>query len=117
MKKTTTWSPDTCNCIINYEWDDTIPENVRSHRVTGIVKKCSFHQNTVDLQAHFDAILEENSRKNDAVKKVKQAHPGATINAVLDGNRDVVLDVKGSAIVDASAFAAGIGPKVKITLS
>lgn len=32
MKRITTWSPDTCNCVIEYEWDDTEDQNTRKHK-------------------------------------------------------------------------------------
>jgi hypothetical protein len=31
MIQTTTWRPDTCKCVITYQWDDTISENARTH--------------------------------------------------------------------------------------
>ncbi len=31
MKHITTWRPDTCECELHYEWDDTQPEDQRVH--------------------------------------------------------------------------------------
>lgn len=30
--KVTQWRPDTCNCIISYEWDETLPIENRVHQ-------------------------------------------------------------------------------------
>ena len=117
MKQTTTWHPDTCDCIINYEWDDTDPPETRVHTPTGIVKKCAFHQGTSDIKGHYDSVLEENVRKNVAIKKIKETYPAADVKFSLDNNRDVTLDVKGVVIPDTNALAASIGTKVKVTAS
>lgn len=29
--RTTRWKPDTCGCVIVYEWDDALDENARTH--------------------------------------------------------------------------------------
>jgi len=115
MKKITTWSPDTCDCVINYEWDDTTPEDTRTHTVSSVVKKCSFHEG-LNLSANYDAILEENTRKNLAIKKVKEIHPTADVKFSLDSNRDVTLSVKGVVVPDTNALEATLGAKVKVTL-
>jgi hypothetical protein len=31
MIQTTTWHPDTCECVIEYTWDDQQKEDVRKH--------------------------------------------------------------------------------------
>jgi hypothetical protein len=31
MIQTTTWRPDTCGCIISYQWDDAVPQATRTH--------------------------------------------------------------------------------------
>ena len=60
----TRWSPDTCGCVIEYEYDDTLP--VESRELTPrSVEPCAFHRLDTD-QAVFDAVLEENRRKNTA---------------------------------------------------
>ena len=29
--KTTRWSPDTCGCVLEYSWDDALPQEARVH--------------------------------------------------------------------------------------
>lgn len=78
----TSWSPDTCGCIITYEWDKSTRDTpeIREHRPVHedvlIIgqdgqpinhnKKCEHHKHLPDTKAHFDTILEENQRKNKA---------------------------------------------------
>lgn len=68
MIQITRWSPDTCKCILEYQWDDVIPEDEREHTVYNIVSACSEHTGTpqnifeevVELNQAFNAALAEN---------------------------------------------------------
>ena len=61
------WSPDTCGCQIEYEWDDSVPQEQRIHSASKIVKACSIHQHHNDKDAHYQDVLDENQSKNKAV--------------------------------------------------
>lgn len=61
---TTSWSPDTCNCIIEYTWDADTPEDGRIHTASKSVRKCSAHSSIADLTQHFNTLMDENPRKN-----------------------------------------------------
>jgi len=63
MRKVTRWYPDTCDCVIEYEWDDSESEEVRTHTLKRVVAKCHAHK-AVDHNSLFDVVLEENRRKN-----------------------------------------------------
>lgn len=65
MIQTTTWYPDTCDCIIQYQWDDKIVEDKRTHNVYNILSTCKFHQGKPDQV--FSTVLAENQVKNKAV--------------------------------------------------
>lgn len=71
--QTTTWKPDTCDCKINYTWDDAVPEKERTFSVGEGTKKCAAHssyKNDADL---FAAVLEENTSKNIALAEIAKA--------------------------------------------
>jgi hypothetical protein len=67
---TTRWSPDTCQCILEYEWDDSVPENQRTHTPATVVKKCTGHQPLPDINSVFNTLLDENPRKNKALAEI-----------------------------------------------
>lgn len=70
--KITRWKPDTCNCIVEYSWDTSIPEESRNHTLSSIVNHCAYHQNVTDPQDLFVKVREENWKKNDVVKTLKE---------------------------------------------
>ena len=41
--QTTQWSPDTCGCSFEYEWDDEEPQDKRQHHFKNVVKECVSH--------------------------------------------------------------------------
>jgi len=70
VMKVTRWSPDTCECVIEYEWDDETEENKRVHKPVRIVHDCGVH-GLKTLKEHHDAVVEENVRKNQAGQLAK----------------------------------------------
>lgn len=60
---TTRWSPDTCDCVIEYTWDDTENEDTRTHNYSKAVVKCTVHATTLPTN-HFESVLAENIAKN-----------------------------------------------------
>jgi len=64
MIKTTRWSPDTCKCVMEYEWDDTVAEDQRQHAFTRVVSKCDYHSGMGEDQEHYDHVVHENNAKN-----------------------------------------------------
>ncbi len=69
--KITTWHPDTCGCVVEYAWDRSSKEDERVHHQFSINPCCPQHK-------HFDDVLAENRRKNEAVTLLTQANPGKT---------------------------------------
>lgn len=64
--RTTRWSPDTCQCVLEYEWDETVPQEDRVHTFKGIVHRCLIHELLGYLENSnlYDKVLQENTRKN-----------------------------------------------------
>ena len=67
--KKTQWSPDTCTCIFEYIWDDSLPESSRAHNLATVIK-CPEHSVQADNNAVWNTVLEENPRKNQAWKEI-----------------------------------------------
>lgn len=77
MKKVTQWSPDTCGCVLEYEWDDSQDENTRTHSFKRVIKACPEHA-ALAGQPHYDQVRSENTRKNITFGEIKKAHPQVT---------------------------------------
>ncbi len=74
MKKVTRWSPDTCECVIDYEWDDEEPVETREITVKTIIKKCPVHARRGKASC-FNEVLSENRRKNQAIGFLQEEIP------------------------------------------
>ena len=84
--KTTRYSPDTCQCVLEYTWDDTLSEADRVHSFKSIVK-CSVHQGQAD-QTAYNTVFEENPRKNNALGTCLANGPAALFDTI-DGTRQL----------------------------
>lgn len=94
MLKTTRWSPDTCQCVLEYSWDSSLPSDQIVHTVTNVVKACSFHENENNLITHFSKVSEENIRKNKIVEEIIKSLPEL-----------VTIDEKGNKSINESIFS------------
>jgi len=72
MKRITRWSPDTCGCVLEYEWDDALP-NDQEPVLRKVVKRCSEH--TEDGEALYNRVLQENRLKNQSIGELMRANP------------------------------------------
>lgn len=72
----TLWQPDTCNCAIEFEWDDTVPDTVRTHTPVKVHRRCLRHAAFVALDGHYSQLLDENPRKNKALARLQAIFPG-----------------------------------------
>ena len=70
--KTTLWSPDTCGCQFEYEWDDALPEDTRQHNFKRVAKDCVSHAHLTGNSKRdmYDSSLEENRRKNGTIQEL-----------------------------------------------
>jgi len=90
----TRWSPDTCGCIIEYEWDSDLPENERTHNAVHTIP-CELHRGKTHKEL-FDHVGEENRRKNVSVSKAMD-HLGLQFEDIkwgFDKNRNVELTIE-----------------------
>lgn len=77
MLRTTRWNPDTCGCVLEYEWDDAQDENERVHNFKNAVQLCEHHKALIADKA-YDEVLSENTRKNIVFGEVQKIKPDIT---------------------------------------
>ena len=70
----TRWAPDTCGCVVEFEWDNEVPVEQRTHKHYATLTQCAFHKNTPPKEL-YDVLMVENRRKNDTVNRLKELHP------------------------------------------
>jgi hypothetical protein len=73
--QTTRWSPDSCQCIIEYQWDDSVPSTSRTHTLANYIRKCSAHATQANDSTRWNTVLEENPRKNIAYQLIVDNAP------------------------------------------
>lgn len=114
MLQKTTWRPDTCGCVLEYEWDDAVSENERTHAISKVVHACEFHKDKPNKEKHFEDVLAENQGKNrmhakilnsgsSAVEEVtqedgsvvKKLKAGKEFRWSFDANRNLEVDLVG----------------------
>ena len=76
----TRWSPDTCDCIIEYEWDDSIPQDQRTHTLSNYVRKCAAHSTLASDTTRYQTVIEENPRKNVGLQTIIDNAPAAFVD-------------------------------------
>jgi hypothetical protein len=74
MIKVTRWSPDTCDCVVEYSWDSEVPQDERVHIPHTVLKQCEAHKNK-PLAVLHDELKEENQRKNIALGEIIKHFP------------------------------------------
>ena len=63
MIRTTTWRPDTCECVLEYSWDDATSEASRAHSFVRVVSSCPAHSLLAGASL-YNAVVSENQKKN-----------------------------------------------------
>lgn len=67
--KTTRWSADTCDCIFDYTWDDSVPNDQIIINFKTTIQQCSNHIHLTgnNKKDTYDSVNEENKRKNGSI--------------------------------------------------
>jgi hypothetical protein len=86
--KTTRYSPDTCGCVIEYSWDDSVTEDQRQHTLANYITKCPAHTGLPTDQDRWNAVFEENPRKNIAHQLILDNGPTA-LSDLINGTRQI----------------------------
>lgn len=108
--RTTRWSPDTCSCVIEYTWDDTQPEQTRTHNLDNYITRCPAHSALANDTERWNTILEENPRKNIALQASLDNGP-TTLYDLIDGQRQLKQNIT------YSFSFSGTAPNRVITIS
>lgn len=95
MIRTTRWSPDTCGCVLEFEWDDALPPEMRTHSPSRVVTACPAHQGKTVTEA-FAAVGVENRRKNAAFAHLLENFP-ALVASTLDEEGNQIRTLRGVA--------------------
>ena len=85
----TRWSPDTCDCVIEYSWDSTQPESSRTHTLSNYINKCAAHAALADDNTRWNTVFEENPRKNQALQNILDNSPTTALYDIVNGNRQL----------------------------
>lgn len=86
--RTTQWKPDTCGCVVQYTWDDSVAQEDRVHSLSTI-QKCAFHQSQSDSTA-FASVNDENITKNQVLGHVLENYP-LLVDEKADGSKELKL--------------------------
>lgn len=84
---TNRWKPDTCGCILEYEFDADLPDGQRVMSAKDVVRACDAHPKE-DKDAHYGKILVENRGKNLALKKLLDSLPAEHAKLNGEGERE-----------------------------
>lgn len=69
MIQITRWGPDTCNCVLEYQWNDSDLIEDRQHTLSRVVNKCIAHREYTD-EIVFSMVTDENKRKNIVLNEI-----------------------------------------------
>ena len=102
MKQVTRWRPDTCGCVLEYEWEDTEDLDTRTVTHKKTVVTCSAHARLKD-QGLYDAVHSENTRKNitfglliEDLTEEEKAEAYYKYKWRFDQNRVLIIDFEGT---------------------
>lgn len=89
----TRWSPDTCDCQIEFLWHKDSAEDDRyAHGLS--IRSCPIHEKVgTCAHTHFEHILGENQHKNHAYAHIVRHLPQHHVTVREDGTRDPKLRI------------------------
>lgn len=80
-----TWRPDTCECVINQQYDDAANPIVLS--IHSVISRCSQHTNLTNDVDLYNVVNDENPRKNYALGHILDNAPTSFFDINEDGSR------------------------------
>jgi hypothetical protein len=87
MKHTTRWRPDTCACVLEFEWDDEDSEEIRAHNAIK-VERCGAHPHEGEPNQNvFETVHRENQHKNTVLQHLLDGLDDAHIETNAQGHR------------------------------
>lgn len=73
--RTTRWSPDTCGCVLEYDWDDAVADDQRTHTYARHVIICVIHAAVSGGSNRYDAVIEENASRMKVLDYIQANFP------------------------------------------
>jgi len=72
MIKTTRWTLDTCKCVLDLHWDDSVDVSEGASPIVSVssVTKCPLHAHHASGADHYQAVLAHNRDANVQANKV-----------------------------------------------
>lgn len=90
---TNRWRPDTCGCVIEFEFDADLPDDQRVHVGKKVVSACATHLAESPV-THHGKVLDENRKKNHAYVKLVEAMPDEHFVSEVDFEGNVTKRLK-----------------------
>lgn len=93
----TRWRPDTCTCLLVYEWDSLVTLTNRVHTFKRADVICPEHQSLLTELDAYTAALENNQRKNKTVNYVNTQlaiDPSSIIFSFSGMGNDRILNIE-----------------------
>ena len=93
--RTTVWRPDTADCEIVYQWDDTQIGSAKIDTKVVEIKKCPTYSGTPE--SIYQQALSENQLKNKVFTEIDHLNPQAvsTSSFSFDAQRNLDIKVEG----------------------
>src|SRR5437016_3572986 len=127
MMNVTRWSPDTCGCSLEYEWDSESSEANRVHTFKAFLTICENHAGLNLDASHYLHVLQENQAKNrmlqlilvhvPRLKKLRTQDDGSVVEELdptvtydwhftgKDHQRQLHVSIKGKSLTQAEKAA------------
>lgn len=70
------WKPDTCGCVIEFEFDDELPAEQRVHTGHTVHKICESHKSALegkDAHTSYQHCSKENQKKNLSIGLIEES--------------------------------------------
>lgn len=128
---TNRWQLDTCDCILEFVWDDSLSPKDRTYFVSKIIRACSAHQSLASKEIHYDTVLAENRNKNDVYTVLESDYPNLFETVIIEGesitklkngafsfsfdkNRKLIAVIEGLTILQKTELQTKINTKLGI---
>ena len=107
---TTRWSPDTCECSVEYDWDSETTEANRVHTLKRFVNVCAAHASLPNDTARWNTLFNENPRKSRSLESVLANAPNSMYD-IVDGVRQLKPNLR------FDFFWTGVAPNRVLNIS
>lgn len=91
MIRSTIWKPDTCKCVVEYNWDDSVELTPETTTVKNAIHKCEYHNHILDNELWLDTLFAENQNKNRVINALIEKFPDKNFNFIYDNNRKLII--------------------------